>query len=228
MSEEGNDTEFTIIDWEKGAPEVALIAAIVGAALGLPLLIQVPQLLQYGQVLFYVVLYVFGFLGHVDDIDLGKFDEVDKERVLWAVVAAILGYFAILLTFIVGLTILDTGSQFKLVLDKVQLAVFNGSFVVTGEELVFRDSVPFLLAILFMKITKNKETASIVLAFLFSSILFGTLHIWAYAGDAIGVLKAIIAGIILSIIRFYGGLFASWMAHLFYNLSVIAGLFVFF
>jgi len=220
---------YSKINWNLGVPEVALISAIVGPILGIPLMLQLPTILQCGQVVFYVVLFLIGVLGHIDDVNRQQFDLITKERLLTGVALGVLGYLAIVITFTMNLALLETltqGTTCSLSLSNVQLAVFNIAFIVPGEELVFRDTLPYWISNLLMKVSKDNEIISLTIAFLFSSIAFGLLHIFSYNGDYIGVIKAIVSGGILSLIRWKGGLLASFIAHLAYNLSIVVGLYI--
>ena len=211
------------IDWDLGTPEVAFLSVIFVVVFGFPLLLSRPEILLTSSVVFYILLYIIGFFGHVDDISSEGYKRVKKDRVITAIAIGLFGYLAIQLLFFVGLTLLATSEE-SLTMDKWELLIFNITFVVSAEELVFRDTVPFILTQAFNRFTN--EYISLAIAFGLSSVLFGSFHIWTYGFDSLAVGKAILSGIFLSIIRIFGGLLSSYIAHMTYNGLNIIGLFM--
>ena len=198
------------------------MTTILAVVLGLPLLLANPFLLSEGKAIFYIFLYVIGFFGHTDDLGKEGFKKMNSQTFFKGVAFGLIGWVGIQITFLFNLSLLET--QTSAGLDTAEMIFFNLTFVVVGEELVFRDSLPFMLFNLLAK--KLDETDSFVVSFILSAVLFGVMHVVAYQSDLIAVVKAIIAGIILGFIRIYGGLFASYMSHALYNTFVIAGLFL--
>ena len=218
--------EILDIDWDEGAPEVATISIIVAVVFGLPLLLARNDILAHYSLVFYIVLFIFGFLGHIDDVNEEGFRQIQRKKLVLAIGLGLVGFLIIEITFLVGLTLLATGEA-TITMSKWEFLIFNICFVVPAEELVFRDTLPYYTTKVF-DVPFKTENGDIPIAFGFilSSIAFGTLHIWTYGFSTIAVIKAILAGVILSLIRIRGGLFASYLAHLMYNATIIMGLFI--
>ena len=217
------------LEWKKGITEVATISVILALALGLPLMLSEEEFLRIPAIIFYIFLFIIGFFGHVDDVTEEAFKKVKWSDIVFAIGIGLIGFLIIQALFFVGLTLLAT-QEGLLTMTKEQLLIFNWCFVIGAEELVFRDTAPFYISSVFALILPKTETgakASIAIGFVISSILFGALHIWTYGFQMIAVVKAIFAGIILSIIRIFGGLLASWIAHFAYNTINIMGLMTF-
>lgn len=218
-----------VMDWDKGTPEVALLSVGFAVFLGLPLLLSRPEFLGIGSVIFYLFLFIIGFFGHVDDVTGEKFQKVEKDDVVLAIGIGLIGFLIIQAMFFIGLTLLAT-AEGTLTMTKWDLLIFNLTFVIAGEELVFRDTLPFIISQGIMAMSKeeseNIEKLSIAIGFVVSSVLFGAWHIWTYGFELLAVVKAIVAGIILSVIRVIGGLLASYIAHMAYNSINIMGLII--
>jgi len=113
-------------------------------------------------------------------------------------------------------------------------------FQATAEELLWRGVFPFAVAMILYPITKKLYAKNITVleperlalagGQLFGAIIFGVRHIATYAslyGFYIGlqfVVLAIISGMVLGVIALRYGLWASIMAHRFYNVAVVVGL----
>lgn len=212
------------VDWERGSTEVAIASVALCVFIGLPMLLGTPEILSMPAVVFYILLFMIGFFGHVDDLTEEQFRKAKWADFLEAIALGLFGFLVIQVLFLVGLSLLATGET-TFVMNKWQLLAFNLTFVIAGEELVFRDSLPYLLSRAFNY--AMPEILSVAIAFTVSSIAFGTLHIWTYGFNVVAVVKAILAGVILSVIRIFGGLLASYVAHMFYNSVNIIGLFTF-
>jgi len=213
------------IDWDEGTPEVATISIVVAVVLGLPLLLSNHVILAHYSLVFYIVLFIFGFLGHIDDVNEDSFRQIQKKKLVLAIGLGLIGFLIIEITFLVGLTLLST-SEGTIQMTPMELLIFNICFVVPAEELVFRDTLPYYTTKGFDAVFKTENgDIPIAFGFILSAIAFGTLHIWTYGFDTIAVVKAILAGIVLGFIRIYGGLFSSYLAHLIYNATIIIGLF---
>lgn len=215
-----NEGSFQVA-WKEGTPEVATLSIFFATILGLPLFLQRTELLTIPAVIFYIILYIFGFFGHIDDINQEAYDRISKNKIYLAIGLGLLGFLIIQIMFFIGLVILATSETVQM--DKWELLIFNLTFVISAEELVFRDSLPFALSKAFERFMK--EGYAIGLAFTLSSVAFGLMHIWTYDFDTLAVGKAILAGIILSIIRIFGGLLASYISHLAYNTLNIMGMY---
>jgi membrane protease YdiL (CAAX protease family) len=212
------------IEWKLGTGEVAIVSVVFAVMFGLPMLLSKQEILSNPSVVFYIILFMFGFFGHVDDVSAEYFQGIEQKKFVLSIGLGLIGFLIIQVTFFIGLTLLAT-SEGAVALNKWELLIYNAVFVVAAEELVFRDTLPFLLSRVFNRAFSD-ENLSIAISFVLSSIAFGTLHIWTYGFDLIGVVKAVVSGIILSVIRIYGGLFSSYLAHLIYNSLNILGLFV--
>lgn len=209
-------------NWKKGAPEVATLSVFFAVVLGLPLLLFKQQLLTIPSVIFYVILFIIGFFGHVDDVNQEAYDRVVRKDIYLAFALGLIGFLVIQVLFFLGLTLLAT-SEGTLTMDKWELLIFNLTFVIGAEELVFRDSFPFIFSQALGRVMRDDY--AIILSFGLSSIIFGSLHIWTYGFDTLAVGKAIISGIILSVIRIFGGLLSSYIAHMTYNSLNILGMY---
>jgi len=115
-------------------------------------------------------------------------------------------------------------------------------FQAMAEELLWRGVFPFAIAIVLYPITKklyernltalNPKKLALAGGQFFGAIMFGVRHVATYItlyGFYIGlqfVMLAIISGMILGVIALRYGLWASIMAHRFYNMAVIIGLMI--
>ena len=219
------------INWKEGVPEVAILTTIFLVFFGLPLMLERNDVLSSPSVVFYIILFIIGYLGHIDEINKESFDEVSSKKIGLAIGLGLIGFLIIQIMFFLGLTLLTTTENI-VIMDKWELFRFNASFVIAGEELVFRDALPFLLSFVFKAIFEKLEVGdeetinnlSVYISFGLSSLFFGLWHIWSYGFDSIAVLKAILSGVILSAIRIKAGLLASYLAHFTYNSLNIMGL----
>ncbi len=217
------ESEWLEINWDEGTPEVSLLSVIIAVVFGLPLMLSNPQFLTIPSITFYLLLFIIGFFGHIDDITKEGYTRINKDSIARAVALGLLGYLVIQLMFFMGLTLLAT-SETAIKMDKWQLLIYNLAFVIPAEELVFRDSLPFILSQGLGRAINEK--LAVAIAFVISAISFGALHIWTYGFNSIAVLKAIVSGVILGVVRILGGLLASYISHAMYNSLNILGLFI--
>lgn len=209
---------LTLVPWSAGTVEVTFITILMGTFVGIPFLLTSPNVLASTAFVFYIFLLLIGILGHIDKVRAEQIRSVRSESVWKQIGVGIVGFVVLELTFVIQLSVLET-TPANNSMTPVQALLFNMSFVICGEELVFRDTLPYYLSQLFS--IKINEEAATALAFLLSGIVFGLFHIVAYGYDYIAVLKAIIAGFILSIARMYAGLLASYFAHFLFNITNI-------
>lgn len=228
MEELEQEEDWTVIDWNQGATLMTVIAIGSGIILGLPMLINKPEMLFTPSVLFYILLYVFAAAGHYDDVIRPR---IKGKDVTGTLIGGLLGYLIIQIMFLFGLTMLRTpnGGLALVPLTRFEAIIFNLGFVVAGEELIFRDTLPFLLSIGFVSMNIKgyslEERDAVIFAFLISSVLFGLLHWTAYNFDPIALVQAVVAGVVLSIMRIKWGLGASYLAHALFNVLNLLGAF---
>jgi membrane protease YdiL (CAAX protease family) len=217
-----------LIDWNKGATLVSVLSILFGIMLGLPMLLGNPSILMTTSIIFYIILFIFATVGHFDDISKPR---LYKKDVLDTLIGGLFGFLIIQVLFLFGLTMLRTPDSLTLaVIDRNEAIMFNLGFVVPGEELIFRDTLPFILFIILRSINIKDHTIgdqnSLVFAFLTSSVFFGLLHFSAYNFNVIALVQAVIAGIVLSIVRIKYGIGASFMAHAVFNVLNLLGFFI--
>jgi len=213
------------IDWNKGATITSILAVIFGIFLGLPMLLSKPEILLTTSIIFYIILYMFATIGHYDDIINPR---ITKQDVIDTLLGGLISFIMIEVLFMMGLTMLRTPTL--AVMTRSEAIYFNLGFVVPGEELIFRDTLPYVLTILLTSINIKGATLgeknSVIFAFIISSITFGMLHFAAYNLDPVALLQAVIAGIILSFVRIKFGIGASFTGHALFNVMNLLGLFI--
>lgn len=211
---------LSIVPWDRGVTEVSILSVIFGVFVGIPLLLFSSATLQSRSFLFYLFLWLLGVFGHADDIREENFKRVNVPDVATAILVGVIVWVVLEATFLINFSLLETTPSKQMTTQEI--LAFNMAFVITGEELVFRDTLPYYLTmILNRKLTD--ETSASALAVIISAVSFGTFHIVAYEFDYVAVVKAIVAGIILGFARVVAGLLASYIAHFMFNIINILG-----
>lgn len=187
-----------------------------------------PEILLTSSMMFYVILFIIGAFGHYDDFTSPR---LSKDDVIGTVAGMLIGYLIIQVMFLFGLSMLRTPTATMMtVLNRQEAIFFNIAFVVPGEELIYRDTLPWVLWIILTNITIRGTTMgdqnAVIFSFLISSVLFGVSHFVAYGLNAIALLQAVLAGVVLSIVRIKLGIGASYGAHALFNVLNLLGLFV--
>jgi len=174
-----------------------------------------------GFVLIYLFLFILGLIGNLTALTTPK---MGLKALYMGLAGGFIGFFILLIInfFLSGLTLFSlleapVPPEFITTVEKIMYQV---SFVAIGEELVFRQSLPFwMFQVLAIKL---KKTTAVVIAFLISSILFGVVHFVAYNFNVIPLIFAVIAGIIFSVLKVQFGNLSNVIAHLAFNIAVIS------
>lgn len=222
------DTDSKLIDWNQGGTIVAILTVVFVIFFGVPMFVSHAEILLTTSMLFYIILFMIGAFGHYDDFVKPR---LTKDDIIGTLAGALLGYLVIQVMFLFGLTMLRTPTATILtVLNRTEAILFNIAFVVPGEELIYRDTLPWILWIVFTNVRIKGESLSdqnsVIFAFLISSVAFGLSHFFAYQFDPIALLQAVVAGIVLSLVRIKFGIGASYGAHGLFNVLNLLGLFV--
>lgn len=214
----GFDTN--LVRWEEGAAESIIMALLTFFFFGVfVFLADFNTILASPTTILYIILLLFGLIGNVTAL-LNIQRNVTLRSFLIGIVGGFLGFLGLMVmglffNMIPGYTLLES-SPTGIQLNFIQRLAYQLSFVAFAEELVFRNTLPFLLFIPFKAMVKNEEYA-MTIAFMISSALFGMVHFVSYGFNVVQILIAFIAGVILSFVRIFGNLFSSTFAHLLYN-----------
>lgn len=213
-------SQLHVVPWEDGTTEVALLAVIFGVFIGVPLLLFSSAVRSSPTLVFYLFLWMLGVFGHIDDVKAERLARIKGASVAKAVLVGIIVFVVLELMFSLNLSLLETTPASLTTLEALW---FNMSFVIVGEELVFRDTCPYYLTVLLKRGTHDEVSATII-ATLISAVAFGTFHVVAYQFDYISVAKAIVAGVLLGLARDFAGLLSSYIAHFLFNIINLLGI----
>lgn len=220
--------------WESGISWVMFLAVLFGVIELFFLLPKFALLFQdvtpeglrtIGFVLIYLFLFLLGLFGNISSLTKPK---LTLSALGKGIAGGFIVFFILLILnyFMSGLTLFQmleapSPPQFTSVFEK---AMYQISFVAIGEELVFRQSLPFWFTqALNIKLSK---TTSVSIAFVISNVLFGVVHFVAYGFNVIPMIFAIVAGFAFTVAKFQFGNLANVLAHLFFNLAVLSQLFI--
>jgi membrane protease YdiL (CAAX protease family) len=231
------------------------ISTILLISLGAYVFVGNPALVTQTLVIFYVVLFLFGGI-------FGLWAAGAQARARDLTKGAIGGFIGLLLLLIasVAFQYLSTLQLLEVpppaaIITPFENMVYQLVFVAITEEMIFRQTLPYILEWALGSRLSLRTTRFLSL-YLISSFGFATLHYAAYALNFWSIVNAFVAGLILAFVRdgaiigkkrtkeesvtwpggegtitviqkTFGGLLACWIAHLLYNFIQISQLLVF-
>jgi hypothetical protein len=247
-----NSNEDSLIDWSVGLSESVILASVSFIFFTAYIFLARPEIFRYNSsVSFYTILLLIGIITNVKGlINL----DIKKNTFLYGLGYGVIGFFFLA---IFGVILSTTGFQLLSVsfevpvyllllqnwveyilgqLSPLEQFAIQVTFVAFGEELVYRNTVPMIIDVILRRTGVGKEL-SLSIGFGVSTVMFGSAHFFAYEGNPIQLMSALIAGGVLATLRFWsgsasqvkegkaGGVWTTVVAHLLYNIVAVLGLF---